>query len=596
MTQLLQKSMSFNQRKLDTYDIVICGGGLAGMSLARQLRLNMPDISVLVLDRHSSPLPNAVFKVGESTVEAGAYYLVNTLQLPKYFEEHHYIKLGLRFFHGNTQGAFKDRSEVGLSEFHEPHSFQIDRGIFEQYLRNLNVEANIEVIENCSVQDIVLAGDEQFHTVLYKQADAKETQTVKARWVIDAMGRRRYLQKKLGLEKPNNRKLNAAWFRIDERIDVSDLVPKTEDKWHNRVPNNMRYYSTNHLVGEGYWVWLIPLSSGYTSIGIVASGDIQPFDEYSTYEKAFNWLEKHEPELARYLKHRQPSDFKKMPNYSYSSNQVFSINRWACVGEAGTFADPLYSPGTDMIGHANTLVTEMIKLDFDGKLTNKIVDDANRLFLRFHETLSSIIQFNYEVFGKNALVGGLKFVWDCLLGWGYVTPLIFNSLLLYPEKMAKIQSVEEKMVSLIQRVEQLLGDWSTKSLRRGTFEFIDHLSMPFLDEFRTRNLKFNKTDDEIIEDQVTNLEIFEELAQVLFLFALEDTMPDKLALLPSPLWLNAWAISLDVNRWEQDGLFKSQSQPRDLQRVMEPLRKRIRFNSLAETNDTPSLPQLVTSS
>lgn len=596
MTQSLQKPKSFNQQNLDTYDVVICGGGLAGMTLARQLRLNIPDISILVLDRLSSPLPNATFKVGESTVEAGAFYLVNTLQLPNYFEDNHYIKLGLRFFHGNTQGAFKDRAEVGLSEFHEPHSFQIDRGVFEQYLRNLNVEANINVIENSSVQDIMLADDEQAHTILYKQADAKETQTVKARWVIDAMSRRRYLQKKLGLEKPNDKKYNAAWFRIDERIDVADLVPKNEEEWHNRVPNNMRYYSTNHLVGEGYWVWLIPLSSGYTSIGIVARGDIQPFEEYHTYEKAFNWLEKHEPELALYLKNRQPSDFKKMPNYSYSSKQVFSINRWACVGEAGTFADPLYSPGTDMIGHANTLVTEIIKLDFDGKLTNKIVDDANQLFLTFHEMLSSLVQFNYQVYGKNALVGGLKFVWDCTLGWGYVMSVMFNSLFLYPEKIAKMQRVLDKMVSLIARVEQLLNDWSTKSLHRLTFEFIDHLSLPFLDELRTRNLKSNKTDEELISDQVANLEICEEFAQVLFLFALEDTMPDKLAMFPDPVWLNAWAISLDVNRWEQDGLFKPQSQPRDLHRVMAPLKKRIRFNSLAEANGMPNLPQLVTSS
>jgi flavin-dependent dehydrogenase len=593
MTQLIEKQKFSNQQNIDTYDVVICGGGLAGMSLARQLRLNMPDISILVLDRLSSPLPTAAYKVGESTVEAGAYYLANTLQLPKYFEEHHYIKLGLRFFYGNTQGAFKERAEVGLSEFHEPHSFQIDRGVFEQHLRDLNVEANIKVIENCSVRDIALSKDKQYHTVFYKQADADETQAVKSRWVVDAMGRRRYLQKKLGLTKPSNKKLNAAWFRIDGRVNVSDLVPETEENWHNRVPNDMRYYSTNHLVGEGYWIWLIPLSSGYTSIGIVASENVHSFEEYHTCEKAFNWLEKHEPELASYLKRWQPSDFKKMPNYSYSSTQIFSINRWACVGEAGTFADPLYSPGTDMIGHANTLTTEIISLELNGKLTKKIVDDSNLLFLTFHETLSSAIQFNYQIFGKNSLTGGLKFVWDCLLGWGYVTPLIFNSLLLYPEKMAKIQDVGEKMNLLIKQIEQLMSDWSTKSLGRGKFEFIDHLAMPFLNEFRTRNLKFNKTDDEIIEDQVKNLEVFEELAQVLFLLALEDTMPDQLALLPSPVWLNAWAISLDINRWECDGLFKPRSQPRDLHRVMNPLRKRIRFNSLASANDTPNVPQLV---
>lgn len=593
MTQSLPGQLFLNNESIETYDVVICGGGLAGLTLARQLKLKMPDISILVLDRLSSPLPTATFKVGESTVEAGAYYLTETLQLNKYFEEQHLIKLGLRFFHGNTQGPFHERSEVGLSEFHEPHSFQIDRGVFEQYLRDLNIAANINILENCFVQDIELAEGEQFHTVLYKQSNTQETQAVKSRWVIDAMSRRRYIQKKLRLEKPNEKKYNAVWFRINERVDVADLVPRTEQEWHNRVPNNMRYYSTNHLCGEGYWVWLIPLSSGYTSIGIVARDDFHSFEEYHTSNKAFNWLEKNEPVLAHHLKKYQHSDFKKIPNYSYSSTQVFSINRWACVGEAGTFADPLYSPGTDMIGHANTLVTHMIQLDFNGKLNHQIVDESNLFFLTFHEILSSLVQFNYQVFGKYALVAGLKFVWDCTLGWGYVMSVMFNSLMLYPDKLAKMQNSVNKMVLLISRVEQLLYDWSKQPSRRGTFEFIDHLSLPFLDELRTRNLKSNKTDEELVNDQVANLEICEEFAQVLFLLAIEDTMPEKLAMFSSSVWLNAWAISLDVNRWEQDGLFKPQSQPRDLNRIMAPLKKRIQFNSLAKAKDTPKLSQLV---
>ncbi|MFN6526360.1 NAD(P)/FAD-dependent oxidoreductase [Nostoc sp. ChiSLP03a] len=594
ITQLVDKPESSHPQNLDHYDVVICGGGLAGMCLARQLKLNMPDISILVLDKLSSPLPVAAFKVGESTVEAGAYYLVNTLQLGKYFEEEHYIKLGLRFFHGNTEGAFKDRSEVGLSQFHEPHSFQIDRGVVEQHLRDLNVAANITVLENCSVKDITLADNEQFHTVYYKQNNTKETQAVKALWVIDAMGRRRYIQRKLGLEKPNEKQYNAAWFRINERIDVADLVPETEQEWHNRVPNKMRFYSTNHLIGKGYWVWLIPLSSGYTSIGIVAREDIQPFEEFHTQEKALNWLEKHEPALAKHLTERQLTDFKKMPNYSYSSNQVFSNNRWSCIGEAGTFADPLYSPGTDMIGHANTITTELIKLDFDGKLTPQIVDEANNLFLSFHEVLSSLIQFNYQVFGKNPLIGGIKFVWDCTLGWGYVMSVMFNSLFVHPEKIAKMQNILDKMIGLVKQVEYLLDDWSNKSLHKLTFDYIDHLSLPFLDELRTRNLQSNKTDEELISDEIANLEVCEEFAQVLFLLAIEDTMPEKLGMFPEGVWLNAWAIGLDVDKWEQDGLFQPQTQPRDLNRVMEPVRNRIRLNSEATTNITPNLRQLVT--
>jgi hypothetical protein len=79
----------------------------------------------------------------------------------------------------------------------------------------------------------------------------------------------------------------------------------------------------------------------------------------------------------------------------------------------------------------------------------------------------------------------------------------------------------------------------------------------------------------LLEEYVSSLEIFEELAQVIFLLAVEDTMPEQLAMFPANTWLNAWAISLDAERWEADGLFQPQTQPRSLERVMQPLRKHI---------------------
>lgn len=58
---------------------------------------------------------------------------------------------------------------------------------------------------------------------------------------------------------------------------------------------------------------------------------------------------------------------------------------------------------------------------------------------------------------------------------------------------------------------------------------------------------------------------------MIFLLALEDTMPEKLADFPSKVWLNAWAISLDPERWEADGLFRPTRKPHALRPVMERL-------------------------
>ena len=47
------------------FDVVICGGGLAGLMLARHLRLELPQLSVAVIDRLVRPLPEAAFQGGQ---------------------------------------------------------------------------------------------------------------------------------------------------------------------------------------------------------------------------------------------------------------------------------------------------------------------------------------------------------------------------------------------------------------------------------------------------------------------------------------------------------------------------------------------------
>lgn len=568
------------------YDVAICGSGLAGLTLARQLKLKMPDLSIILLDRLARPLPEAGFKVGESTVEVGAFYLSQVLQLTDYFETHHLHKLGFRYFLGDTTGPFHQRPEIGLSEFHQPNSYQIDRGLLENDLRQFNEVAGIELLESCLIKDIELASEaEHLHHVIYTQGNDKTNRTIQARWIVDSTGRRRILQKKLDLCKPFETNFSAVWFRVEGRFDVDDFVPQTETEWHDRVPNQIRYFSTNHLCGEGYWVWLIPLSTGFTSLGIVTNEDVHPFSTYHTYEKAFQWLEKHEPAVANQLRKQEPVDFMKLPGYTYSSEQVFSSDRWACVGVAGVFADPFYSPGTDLIGFGNSLLTQMVELDRQGQLTAKIADEANRFLISYNESVTANIHSTYLCFG-NQTVMSMKFLWDVLSAWAFSAPLMFNSLFLDSSKRAKVRQGTGEFFLLSHRVSQFFRDWIAKSKRRGSFEFIDYLTIPFVRELRTRNLQTNKTEQELIDDHIASIERFEEFVQVMFRFAIEDTMPEKLAEFPPDLWVNAWAISLDPERWEADGLFRPKTQPRDLHPMMDQLRKKIRFNSVVTVLQT----------
>ena len=63
----------------------------------------------------------------------------------------------------------------------------------------------------------------------------------------------------------------------------------------NYLEPGLRYLSTVHFMDSGYWLWVIPLGSKNTSIGIVADPVIHPFDTFNTYEKAVEWMRVNEP-------------------------------------------------------------------------------------------------------------------------------------------------------------------------------------------------------------------------------------------------------------------------------------------------------------
>jgi flavin-dependent dehydrogenase len=564
----------------DSYDVVICGGGLAGQTLARQLRRAVPGHSILLVDRLNRPLPESAFKVGESSVELGAHYLGEKLGLTDYFNNRHFFKLGLRYFMGDTQGPFHKRPEYGLSCFPQVHSYQIDRGMLENDLRAMNQADGIHLLEGVDIRDVALGSGGQPHIVEVVEPGTAASRKIAARWVVDATGRRRLIQRKLGLGRKRLRtKCSSVWFRYEGRIDISDMVPESEAAWHGRVPGRNRYFSTNHIMNKGYWVWFIPLASGNTSVGIVTSEDVHPFSDYATYPLALEWLRKNEPVVFDFIRDLPPMDFLCMRGYSYGSKQVYSIDRWACVGEAGVFADPFYSPGNDMIGFGNSMATAMIQHDAEGTLTPKLVDAYNRFLLGLNESLTDNIHLAYTLFGHPMATAG-KLVWDNAAAWGFLCPLMFNSVFQDPYgKHAQIRAITADFYALTTCMHKMLGDWAKRSKSHLTYDFFNYLSLDFLSAYRSRNLRSGKEMPELLEDARQNMATVEELAQVLFLIAVEDVMPEQLHRFPKDTWLNAWHVGLDPARWEADGLFAPKSAPRDLSPIREQIRSMFRAQS-----------------
>ena len=503
-----------------SFDIVICGGGLAGLTLARQLNLSIPGLSIAVIDKTPRPLPAAAHKVGESSVEISAHYFSRVLGLADYLSRAQLPKLGLRFFLGDTQGPLENRPEFGAQEFPPAPSYQLDRGTFENDLRQIDEEDGITVFEGCWVEDIELGVGNQPHTVICQKRGTSAIYRLKSRWVVDAMGRRRLLQSRFKLGEPNGHQASAVWFRMPGRLDVSDLVPDSCAQWHDRVPDRLRYFSTNHLMGRGYWVWFIPLGSGNTSVGIVSGEAVHPYSSYSTPEKAMKWLRTYEPLAAEYVQGREMLDFMGLKNYSYGSRQVFSAERWSCVGEAGLFADPLYSPGSDMISMGNTLTTEMIKLDLAGELRPEIVKSFNALYLNTADSFFDLYRNGYPLMGTTQ-IWTEKVLWDFGLYWALTAQIFFQNLFQHREVLAEVSRIGIRYTVQNKRVQRLLQDWDAKTTSKNSYEFMNPFEYPLLKSLH-EDLQTPKTPDEALEDMATNCELLEVWAESLHEQARED--------------------------------------------------------------------------
>ena len=134
------------------FDVVICGAGLAGLTLARQLRRELPEAKVTILETQRRPLPDACFKVGESTVELAAHYF-DRLGLWDYMRERQLLKWGIRFYPGGGDLPLHLRTEIGPIAEPPLKTYQVDRGRLETDLREMVEKDGVTLIEGANDRD-----------------------------------------------------------------------------------------------------------------------------------------------------------------------------------------------------------------------------------------------------------------------------------------------------------------------------------------------------------------------------------------------------------------------------------------------------------
>jgi flavin-dependent dehydrogenase len=502
------------------YDVVILGGGLAGMCLALQLINSNNDISILILEKRKGKAPPTTHKIGESSSELGAYYINDKLGLRDYLLKNHMTKVGTRFYYKSSiTQKISERVEIS-PEIHTLYpTVHLDRGIFENDLVELLQQRGVSYQQNCKVVDVANFSSNYQVDYILENAEYQAS----SKWVVDSTGRQSFLKRKFNLSKESNHKINAAWLHLDKEVNIDDW--SADKLWQEKPGRGRRKLSTNHLMGSGYWVWIIPLKTMRTSIGIVADPRIHSFQDFNTLPKAMEWLKKHENEA--YLEIAKNQDqilkFKVMKDFAFLSQQYFSTKRWALTGDAAAFMDPLYSPGLDFIGLTNTWISDLIIRDLQGQNIASLTITYEHTFKELLNGWILLYQDQYLNFGSTQVML-FKTMWDWATYWSIPCVMFVNNGYINLDVIKAYSNPKDnigKRFSLInEKMQTLFILWNGAQFEDFAYRYCNLFSLHFLKllQLNVAN-KYNTT--QLIETIKENLNRLEQIASVIFWYAVQ---------------------------------------------------------------------------
>ena len=345
------------------FDVAILGGAFSGAATALLIKRRMPEARILVIEKST----RFDRKVGESTTEVSGCFLTRILGLTSYLGHEHLVKQGLRFWFANRpEQPFDDCVEIGARYQTRLPTFQVDRAKLDAHLLDLAAQAGCEVWKPARATRCKLSGSDG--QSLGVSGDGTERE-VRCRWVVDATGRASFLARKLGHFRQNTEHpVNAIWARFTGVKDWDSY------EWRERFPayaaaaRTGRSWATNHLMGQGWWCWIIPLKGGDHSAGLVYDSRIFRLpDGANPGARLLEHIRTHPVgrEIFRNAKLVE-HDTRAYSALPYCSAQVCG-DGWAIAGDAAGFIDPLYSPGLDLCAYTTSVVSDLVARALGGE-------------------------------------------------------------------------------------------------------------------------------------------------------------------------------------------------------------------------------------
>ncbi len=383
------------------YDLVILGGAFSGSALGIMVKRERPETRILIVEK-SSEFDR---KIGESTSEVAGCFLTRVLGLSNYLAREHFQKHGLRMWFTSPENDNPGRcSEIGpFSQARFP-TYQLNRSKLDQHLLEEAVKLGCEVARPASVKSFELNGLGK-STVTFK-ADG-ETRTVTAGWVVDASGKAALIARKRGTIVPlKAHPVHSMWVRFQNVRDLDSHECHMGALKMQPKPVVSRGSATNHLMGRGWWSWIIPLSNGEFSAGVTWDERLcTPPAEGAVGERVKTHLLTH-PVGRLMFENAVPveNDARIYKHLPYRSTEVCG-DGWIAVGDAAGFMDPLYSHGLDFCAHSVHIAHRLVLDSLSGKcVKEKIASHFAQYQESYFRWFDALYRGKYQYLGDARLM------------------------------------------------------------------------------------------------------------------------------------------------------------------------------------------------
>jgi flavin-dependent dehydrogenase len=302
-------------------DVLVIGGGPAGSAAATVLAERGHRVALLEKARHPR------FHIGESLLPANLP-LFERLGVAEEIRSIGMQKWGAEFvspWHGRGETfQFADGWNKSL-----PFAYQVRRSQFDAILIRRAAHQGAQVIEGCRVQDVeFLPGGEGAR--IHAEHDDGRTESLQARFVVDASGRDTFFGNRLHAKHRNRRHNSSAMY--------------AHFKGARRYSEAKRAGNISIYWFEHGWLWFIPLADGATSVGAVVWPYYAKSRTVPVREFFLSTIAMCAPLAERLESAEIVSEVEATGNYSYACDRSYGDN-FLLVGDAYAFIDPMFSSG-----------------------------------------------------------------------------------------------------------------------------------------------------------------------------------------------------------------------------------------------------------